>query len=142
MKKINLLLLLLFTVYSSATLAIPSMKYKSNDKDDWSKVSKHYPLHIDLVVKAKHKIKLDDSVKFNSFKMSDKKMDKLFARWPHDLKFKKWPREMQFKNWSRDMHFKKRSHDMSYDVPEPGMVGLLAIGLLGIVVVRRRLIHK
>jgi hypothetical protein len=134
MKKIKLLLLLtLFTVYSSATLAIPSMKYKSNDKDDWSKVSKHYPLRIDLVVKAKHKIKLDNSVKFNSFKMPAKKMDKLFAQWPHNMKYKKW---------SRDMQLKKRSHDMSYNVPEPGMVGLLAIGLLGMVVVRRRLINK
>lgn len=42
------------------------------------------------------------------------------------------------KEWDKD----HASCDPKYDVPEPGIVGLLAIGLLGLVVVRRRLNHK
>lgn len=52
---------------------------------------------------------------------------------------KQWSdKEWGDKEWDKD----HASCDPKCDVPEPGIVGLLAIGLLGLVVVRRRLNHK
>jgi hypothetical protein len=88
MKKVSLLLLLLFTVYSSAALATSS-DTRSWSETDWGNNEWNKP------------------------------------NWDH-------------KEWGKDY----TSYDPKHDVPEPGVVGLLAIGLLGMVVARRWLGHK
>ena len=89
MKKINLLLLLLVAIYSSASLATSS--YNFGGSGDWNKPG-------------------------------------ISGDWnkPGD--------------WNKDKD--QASCKPTYDVPEPGIIGLLAIGLLGMVVARRKLKNK
>lgn len=119
----KLILLLLFTVYSSATLATWSGTSgwgetdwgshewgdKKWDKPDWG------------------------GNEWGGNEWGDKKWDEL------DWGSKEWgDKEWGDKEWDK-CH---ASCDPKYDVSEPGIVGLLAIGLLGMVVARRRLNHK
>ena len=99
----KLILLLLFTVYSSAALATWSGT-SGWGETDWGSHEWNKPDW------GSHEWNKPD---WGSNEWGDKECDKDHA-----------------------------SCDPKYDVPEPGIVGLLAIGLLGMVVARRRLNHK
>lgn len=143
MKHIKLLLLVLFTVYSSTALAVPSLKFGSGG---WDTASDIDPIRARMAIMYKH-----HRVNFKLFIEPSKKFKVRSKKWS-------WGKKWSWRDKSNGLVIKHVGSldqddkkyvdpdpvdpDPKVDVPEPSIVGLLAIGLLGIVVVRRRLMHK